>query len=358
MNLDIQNWKPFKVGRLFTMMNGKGITQEEIEENPGDFIAVQSGEGNNGVMGKISLEYCKEMQYTYTEKLCLTVARSGSAGFVSFQNRGCVVGDSAKILLLPDHVASEGVYIFLQSILNANRFKYSYGRKVTEGKYLDEWLMLPVQLLNDEPVIDNTFTFSDEGFIPDWCFMEDYMRSLHHKPLTTGKTETNMVLNISEWKGFRFGDWISRIYKAKAINKDDLCEAIDKENAIRYITRTSEDNGCELLADRSEVLPKMIEKANAITIGDTTATCFYQDEEFITGDHMVVVRADEWLNKYTAMFVLAILNNEQYKYSYGRAFLMDRIEDTMMKLPADSDGNPDWKYMEKYIKSLPYGDRL
>lgn len=86
--LNVHNWKAFKIGYLFTMLNGKGITQEEILENEGDFIVVQSGEENNGVMGKINLEYCKKMNYIYSECQCLTVARSGSAGFVSFQING------------------------------------------------------------------------------------------------------------------------------------------------------------------------------------------------------------------------------------------------------------------------------
>ena len=43
MNLDMSKWKSFEVGRLFTLLNGKGITQEEIADNEGDFIAVQSG---------------------------------------------------------------------------------------------------------------------------------------------------------------------------------------------------------------------------------------------------------------------------------------------------------------------------
>ena len=161
-----------------------------------------------------------------------------------------------------------------------------------------------------------------------------------------------MSLDMSDWKEFRFGDLISDIYKAKAINKDDLTVATDSDNAIRYITRTGENNGCELLADIRDIDSKMIEKGNAISIGDTTATCFYQAEDFITGDHMVVVRANSWLNPYTALYIVAILTNEQYKYSYGRAYLMDRIKDTMVKLPADSDGNPDWQFMEDYIKSL------
>lgn len=163
-----------------------------------------------------------------------------------------------------------------------------------------------------------------------------------------------MNLNVNGWREYRFGDLISDIYKSKSINKNDLLVANEFKRGIRYITRTAENNGCEMLADKLEVPNTCVERANAITIGDTTATCFYQDEEFITGDHMVIVRADEWLNKYTAMYVLTILNNEQYKYSYGRAFLMDRIKNTVLKLPSDSNNNPDWNYVERFIKSLYY----
>lgn len=36
------NWQYFKVGDLFEILNGKGITGEEIENNPGELCAVQS----------------------------------------------------------------------------------------------------------------------------------------------------------------------------------------------------------------------------------------------------------------------------------------------------------------------------
>lgn len=170
MKLNITEWKPFTVGQIFNIYNGAGITKEEIECNQGDFIAVQSGEENNGCIGRIDKDYCKEMSYTFTDEPCLTVARSGSAGFVSFQPFGCVVGDSAKILLLKDkkgkHIL---VYLFLRTILLANRYKYTYGRKVTEAKYLAETLMLPT---------------TAEGK-PDWDFMIRYMKSLRHNVLKT-----------------------------------------------------------------------------------------------------------------------------------------------------------------------------
>lgn len=193
MKLDVSEWKQFQIGRIFTMLNGKGITYDEICENEGNFIAVQSSEENNGVIGKINLQYCKKMGYTFSEKPCLTVARSGSAGFVSFQIHGCVVGDSAKILLLPDEVASVETYIFLQSILMANRFKYTYGRKVTKDKYLNDWISLPIQHNKDDIAIkDETYRYSDDGYIPDWQFMKDYIKSLHHKSLTTMNTARQM----------------------------------------------------------------------------------------------------------------------------------------------------------------------
>ncbi|MBR3549608.1 MAG: N-6 DNA methylase [Treponema sp.] len=161
--LSPENWKFFKVSDIFMIQNGKGITKEELEEFSGDFPAVQSGEINNGILGFIDKNYCKEMNYTYTDEPCLTVARTGTAGFVAFQRNGCVVGDSAKILLLKNEdFRNPYTYIFLATVLNANRYKFSYGRKVTEDKYKDLILRLPA----------NT-----KG-APDYQFMENYIKSL------------------------------------------------------------------------------------------------------------------------------------------------------------------------------------
>lgn len=166
INLNNCTWGNFSVGSLFSIMNGKGITREEIEGNPGDLVAVQSGEENNGILGKISRDYCVSMNYTVYYGPCLTVARSGSSGFVSFQRNGCVVGDSAKILVLKDKdgASKTGVFLFLQTILSANRFKYAYGRKVTEEKYMNEIIKLPVN--------------SKDSKVPDWEFMDRYIKSL------------------------------------------------------------------------------------------------------------------------------------------------------------------------------------
>ena len=122
MNLDINQWEEFKLSAIFTIHNGKGITKEEIEENEGDFTVVQSGEENNGVLGNISHEYCETMGYTFCDEPCLTVARSGSAGFVSFQINGCVVEDfpSSAFWLLNKYSHSFSITFHLELLFSSN----------------------------------------------------------------------------------------------------------------------------------------------------------------------------------------------------------------------------------------------
>ncbi len=161
-----------------------------------------------------------------------------------------------------------------------------------------------------------------------------------------------MNLNVESWKEFRLGDLSSEMYKAKAHVKGELeCYDVLSDNTIRFISRTDMNNGCDCYVLNNDL--SGIEKANAIAIGDTTATCFYQGEDFVCGDHMIICRAD-WINLHTALFIISILKQEKYKYSYGRAFKMELISNTMLKLPATADNTPDWQFMEDYIKSLHY----
>ncbi len=341
MNLNDRKYAEFKVSELFHVKYGVNLELNACDEcdrtaeNSVNFVA-RTAE-NNGVSSRVIIL----SDVTPQRAGLITVAGGGSVLSTFLQSEPFYSGRDLYTLEAKEKISDEAK-MFVITVIEQNKYKYSYGRQA--NKTLPDLLLrLPI---------------TKEGH-PDWQFMEDYIKSLHHKPLTTKNQPGHApALNVKLWKEFRFGDLITKIYKAKAINKDDLTAAVDERDSIRYITRTGEDNGCEMLVVKSEIPSTVIETGNAISIGDTTATCFYQAKEFVTGDHMVIVRADSWMNEYTGLFIVAILQAEQYKYSYGRAFLMDRIQDTVLKLPIDAEGNPDWRFMENYMKSLPYGDRL
>lgn len=365
MNLSVGNWETFLLGRIFDIKKGKRLTSADQEE--GLNIYIGAIDSNNGVANYIG-------QAPIHKGNTISLSYNGSVGEAFYQPKPYWATDDVNALYSKYEKFNEYIGLFLVTVIRQEKYKFSYGRKWTLENMKITEIELPIARdSNGKPLIDNTHKYSDKGYIPDWNYMEDYIKSLHYKPITT-KNTGKVGCGINEWYEFRFGNLISKIYKAKAINKDDLTECNDKKESIRYITRTSNDNGCEMRVLLEDINPKLIEKGNAITVGDTTATCFYQSEQFITGDHMVVIRA-EWLTRERALFVVAMLSNEQFKYSYGRAYLMDRIKDTIIKLPIikNDDGTPfideqkkysdkgyvpDWKNVENYIRALHYGDRL
>ena len=156
-------YEEFLVEDLFVIQNGRGVTKDEISDFPGNIEAIQSGADNNAVLGRLDESYCRQSGYKIIKEQCLSVARSGTSGYVAYHEMPCVIGDSAKALFLKDKSkASVYVYIYLRTVLMANKYKYAYGRKVTEKKYYKDTIVLPVSKPGE----------------PDWGFMEDYIKKL------------------------------------------------------------------------------------------------------------------------------------------------------------------------------------
>ena len=337
MNLNTGNWKEFRLGNLFSeMYKAEAHVKADLEcfnmfsHNTIKFIS--RTEMNNG---------CD----CYVLNNDLTGIEEGNAISIGDTTATCFY--QSERFICGDHMVicragwlNKYTALFVLSILKQEKYKYSYGRAYKMDLISNTVIKLPA---------------TADGS-PDWDFMERYIKSLNYKPLTTQNNHPQHPLNIDSWQEFRLDDLFSEIYKAEAHVKGDL-EFVESPgaNTIKFISRTEMNNGCDCYLPNNGI--SGIENGNAITIGDTTATCFYQKDEFVCGDHIVVCRA-EWLNLYTGLFLVSLLKREKYKYNYGRAFKMDLISNTKVKLPTKSDGTPDFNYMEHYMKLLPYGDRI
>ncbi len=199
-------------------------------------------------------------------------------------------------------------------------------------------------------------SFLNEGYNRACWYIDNIDKDLFDNVYSKCKEKKPVSLQGKKWACFSLEkDLGMKIYNGKSYNASDLVEAVD-ENYVLYITRKDEQNGISMYVQPLEY--DGLEKANAITIGDTTATIFYQDRKFITGPHMIVLRAD-WLNVFTAEFIITLLNKEKYRYPvFGRAFTKDLIKQTKLYLPMDHNGNPDYQFMEDYIRSLPFSAKI
>lgn len=333
MNLNISSWGNFKISELFPVLQNGKANQGMLSDGY-DCFYVGAKKDDNGVMLHCAYDSALIQKGNCIIFIC---NGQGSVGYANYMDVDFI--GSTDIVAGYNKMLNQYNGLFIATVLCQERPKYSFGRK-WKTHLKDTVIKLPQTI---------------EGF-PDWDFMEQYIKSLNHKPLTTQNRSSQHPLNIDNWQEFRLDDLFSEIYKAEAHVKGDL-EFVESPgtNTIKFISRTEMNNGCDCYLPNNGI--SGIENGNAITIGDTTATCFYQKDEFVCGDHIVVCRA-EWLNLYTGLFLVSLLKREKYKYNYGRAFKMDLISNTKVKLPTKSDGTPDFNYMEHYMKSLPYGDRI
>ena len=129
-----------------------------------------------------------------------------------------------------------------------------------------------------------------------------------------------------------------------------------EDGTVAFIGRTAENNGLQGFVD----VPKEdINDGECISLSRVASNvALWQPTPFTTSQHITTFRC-AGLNIYRGMFICTVMNKYMDgRFSYGRTIGEKDITDFTVKLPVDSDGNPDWQFMENYIKALPYGDRL
>ena len=370
MKIDTVNWKPFQIDKMFNIYTGGDLIMGEITE--GDIpIASNSAENNN--IAAYTTTIPGRMLFDHTKSI--SIADRGK--FWAFiQSKDFYIATRVKALVCKEYnILNIYQLSFIVSVLNQESFKFAYGRNCCANLPLIQ-ISLPIQHnSNGSPVIDHEFRYSDEGFIPDWQWMEDYIKSLHHKQLTTqNKSNKPPKLNIEEWESFKV-EKLFRIEPTKGEISDELIEG----NDVPYIGAKHDMNGL-MMSCRKEGFEEWISTGNCIIFiqlgAGSTGYANYVENDFIgMSGKTSCGYIDGVMNKYIGLFIATVLCAERPKYSFGRSWTGDRLNNTIIKLPIlkNDDGVPiiddtykyseqgyipDWKWMESYIKSLPYGDRI
>jgi hypothetical protein len=207
--------------------------------------------------------------------------------------------------------------------IQANAYRYSYGRQANKT-------LKDIELPN---------------VVPEW------VQTSSISPYTTANANRALPLpGVVNWREFELGQLFSFV-KGKRLRKEDM-----SEGGVNYLGAISENNGIRQLIDAPAIF-----KANCITVNynGSVGEAFYQSAPFWAADDVNVLYADGWtLNKYIALFIVTVIKADRYKFNYGRKWAMEKMKKSSIKLPIDSQGSPDWSYMERYIKSLPYSDRI
>ena len=332
-SLDLSNWSMFSVSELF----------DHFETGKTDGQNIQDGD-NCLYLGAKHSDNCVMRQCAFDETVahkgnCIVFICNGegSVGYANYMDRPFLASKDLVMGYADWLNVQRG--LFVATILCLERPKYSFGRK-WKRHLMDTRILLP------------SITKDDITY-PDWDYVDSFMESMLKEDLSYNKTLPE--LDHQEWSRFQLSDLFESIERSTPVVKGEMvkCDIIH-EKAIPLVSRTESNNGVDCYIINDGTVP--IEPGNAITIGDTTSTMFYQPMDFATGDHIVVCRS-KWMNPPRALFILTVLSKERYRYSYGRAFKIDLIRNTEIMLPSKK-GKPDWERMESYIRSMPFGERI
>ncbi|MCC8369032.1 MAG: restriction endonuclease subunit S [Rickettsia endosymbiont of Oxypoda opaca] len=155
--------------------------------------------------------------------------------------------------------------------------------------------------------------------------------------------QKKVELDTQKWKIFNYED----IFDMKAGKRHHL-ESSYEEGNTPLVSASENNNGVIEFTDLEPIYE------NCLTVSKIGMSTYYQSIPFVpTSDVTILIpKCKKLFNKYIALFIATVMNQEKYKWNYGRKIGLNGCKKLATKLPATSQGEPDWEFMENYIKSL------
>ena len=180
MKLDTSAWKEFKLDTLFYIQAGKYYYSTEYEDGNTPYISASAI--NNGISQRIILE-------PDFPGNCIVIGKVGCTAF--YQRESFCATSDVNILRPKNFSMNYKIGLFITAIINfSENYKWSYGRQCRIGDSKEIIIKLPIKELKEGvPIIDENKSFSSEGFIPDFEYMESYIVSIE-------KYEKNIIKKI------------------------------------------------------------------------------------------------------------------------------------------------------------------
>lgn len=153
-------------------------------------------------------------------------------------------------------------------------------------------------------------------------------------------------INIKKWKNFLLTELFditgSTTTPKQKLNLSDNAQ-------FPYVTTAGTNNG---ICGYSNVYTEI---GNVLTVDSAVlGTVFYQKDNFTASDHVEKLIPKFNLTENIANFIVTVLNNsaKTLGYAYNEKRSQQALKSEQIKLPVNVNGEPDWEYMESYMKNI------
>ena len=154
-----------------------------------------------------------------------------------------------------------------------------------------------------------------------------------------------MRLSDREWMDFSVPYIFEHIQRGKRLKNADHIPGI-----VPYVSSTAVNNGVDDYIEATEgtrVFENCISLANSGSVGKA----FYEPFSYVASDHVTSLKSSK-ANKYIYLFLVAALEQQGSNFNFNREINDPRIRQMRIMLPSTEDGEPDYEFMEVYIREM------
>ena len=239
-----------------------------------------------------------------------------------------------------------------------------YSDKGTRGSGIGEKLALNIlktakEIIEAEIVDPIIFELVNSKEEPDYEFMEQFVLHKRHQKQKEyqkfvqqriekfKKTPKTDSLDEKKWKEFFLKEVFIEIQRGKRLKKSD-----HREGNQPYISSTGSNNGIDGYVGNKEKV-RIFENCITLANSGSVGSCFYQPYSFVASDHVTKLENNDF-DKYTNLFLSSVVSRLGEKYSFNREMNDTRIKKEKILLPINDKNEPDYEFMENYMKNLEY----
>lgn len=307
---------------LFAIEYGNQLDKNKLVETPDGVNFVSRSSSNLGIDGKVALIDGKDPY----EAGAITATLGGTYLLSAYvQPAPFYTAQNIKVLR-PLIEMNFNEKVFYCTAIACNRFRYtSHGREA--NKTFDS-ILVP--------------RYKD---LPSWVNEATIPSPEIATAAASGAPEAG-PLDVSSWKPFRF-DRLFEIARGTGPRKKTL----SSNGTTPFVTSTDDNNGWTGFTTAEPT-----HQAGVITVNrnGSVGEAFYQPQAFASTEDVHVFKPKFEMSKYTALFLTTLIRRERYRFSYGRKWGLARMNESVIRLPVTASGDPDWVYMESYMKALPF----
>lgn len=258
-------------------------------------------------------------------------------------------GHGATSVLQAQKLNKVNQMFFIGAIERVIKTKYSYNNKATKIELKNSIINLPIK--NGEIDFEFMESFIAELEAQRIAELEAFLLATGLKDYNLTQEEKQVLADFESgkfcWEEFKIGKLFDiDSYKQRFDANKVAISAVGKP----YVVRTSLNNGIRGYINEDE---QFLNEGNTISFGQDTATMFYQEQPYFTGDKIKIVKSkDKKFNKLNAQFFIATMTKSFSAFSWGSSsYNIEIIGNQPINIPTINN-KPNYKLMETFIIAI------